>query len=274
MLHLAEAALEAPVTLVHDHSWSHGESTVLEVRDASGTPWIVKRHTQPVGFDREVAALRDWAPRLGEGRAPRLRAALAEHHILVTTRLPGRAGTASTPAEYRQAGILTRRLHDAEPATTDPGYPARARENVDRWLHRVPGVVDAGDLAFVRSQIALLESMPPPARCPVHNDNQPRNWLSDDDGTVRVIDFGRARRDLRVRDFERMEQDQWRVRPDLRDAFLDGYGRPLTDAEERVLRCVGAVAAVTTVMWARAHGDAPFEAHGRETLRRLAAAPP
>ena len=259
--------------LVRDHSWEHGESTVLEVRDPDGTPWIVKQARQPEAFEREIRALRDWAPRLGEGRAPRLRAALPERSLLVMNRLPGRAGVASTPAEFGQAGRLIRRLHDAEPATPDPDYPARAAHNVERWLRTVPGVVGPADVDFVRAQIALMESMPAALAGPIHNDNQPRNWLTDGDGTVRVIDFGKAKRDLQLRDFERMRQAEWRGRPDLRVAFLDGYGRPLTDAEERMLVCVGAVAAITTILWSRAHGDERFENHGRQTLRRLAGAP-
>jgi Ser/Thr protein kinase RdoA (MazF antagonist) len=272
-LDLASAVLGRPVTLVRDRSWDHGEATVLEVRDAGGTPWIVKRVGRPQTFERETRALRDWAPLLGDGRAPRLEATDPERSLLVMNRLPGRACVASTTAEFRQAGRLIRRLHDAEPATPDPDYPARAGVDVDRWLHRVPGVADRADVDFVRAQIALMGSMPPALTVPVHNDNQPRNWLSDADGTVRVIDFGKARRDILVRDFERMQQAEWRDRPDLRDAFLDGYGRPLTDAEERMLACVGAVAALTTVLWGRAHGDRAFEDHGRRTLRRLATAP-
>ena len=50
-----------------------------------------------------------------------------------------------------------------------------------------------------------------------------------------------------------MRQAEWRARPDLRDAFFDGYGRALTDAEEQALVCIGAVAATTTILWARAH---------------------
>jgi Ser/Thr protein kinase RdoA (MazF antagonist) len=272
VLHLVGTALEAPVTLVADHSWSHGEATVLEVHDAGGTPWIVKRVRQPQAFEREVRALRDWAPLLGDGRAPRLLTTRDEHSLLVMSRLPGRAGTASTAAEYRQAGRLIRRLHDAEPATPDSDYPARATHDLDGWLHKVPGVITSKEVDFVRRQIALMDSMPPALAGPIHNDNQPRNWLCDVDATVRVIDFGKAKRDLRLRDLERMWQAEWRGRPDLRDAYLDGYGRPLTDADERMLLCISAFTAATTILWARAHGGERFENHGRETLRRLATA--
>ncbi|GIJ70980.1 phosphotransferase enzyme family protein [Virgisporangium ochraceum] len=269
MLQLAEQALNTTVRPVRDHSWPHGEAEVLEVRDPGGGAWIVKRVKHREAYDREVHALTHWAPRLGAGRAPSLRATLPDHALLVMNRLPGRAGTASTPDEFRQAGRLIRLLHDAGPAQPDPDYPARARHNGDGWLHRVPGVVDRDDVDFVRAQIALMASMPAPLAGPIHNDNQPRNWLSDVDGTVRLIDFGKSKRDLHLRDVERMRQAEWRADPALGDAFLDGYGRPLTDDEDRMLDCIGAVAAITTILWARAHGDPTFENHGRETLNRL-----
>ena len=200
------AASEMTTSLVlhQDHSWNHGESTVLEVRDAAGTPWIVKQVRDAGAFEREIRALREWAPRLGDGMAPSLRAVVADGLLLVMDRLPGRAGIATTGAEFQQAGRLIRRLHEAAPTRPDPDYPARAVSNVDRWLHRVPGVVDDAELDFVRGQLALMASMPAARAGPVHNDNQPRNWLTDPGGTLRVIDFGKAKRDVQLRDFERM----------------------------------------------------------------------
>jgi len=271
VLDLAGRALASPLVLHRDRSWPHGESTVLEVRDAAGTPWIVKQARDPAAFAREARALRDWAPLLGDGLAPRLRATVAERSLLVQDRLPGRAGTAATAGEFRQAGRLVARLHAAEPAVPDPDYAARCSDNLDRWLHRVPGVIDAADLGFVRARLALVGSMPAAVSGPMHNDNQPRNWLTDAAGTVRLIDFGKAKRDVQLRDFERMRSAEWRERPDLRDGFFDGYGRTLTDAEEQMLACVGAYAATTTILWARAHGDEGFEEHGRRTLADLRA---
>jgi hypothetical protein len=273
LIELASDALGTPVTPVHDLSWPHGESTVIEARDPGGTLWIVKQVRDPAVHTRETRALRDWAPRLGAGSAPRLVAAVEDRSLIVMDRLPGRAGVATTASEFRQAGHLIRRLHEAEPATPDPGYPARAAHDVDRWIRRMPGVVSAAELGFVRSRLALLESMPPMPSGPVHNDNQPRNWLTDAGGRVRVVDFGKAKRDVQLRDFERMRHQEWRGRPDLREAFFDGYGRTLTGDEEQALDCIGAVAALTTILWARSHGAGPFEQHGRQTLERLRGTP-
>ncbi|MDI6098874.1 phosphotransferase [Actinoplanes sp. NEAU-A12] len=266
---LAASELSTPLTLRHDHSWPHREATVAEVLDAGGTPWIVKQVRVPEAFTREVRALREWAPRLGEGMAPRLIATVPGSSVMVMDKLPGRAGSASTAAEFHQASRLLRPLHEAEPATADAGYPARAADSVDRWIQRVPGVVDAADLDFVRAQIRLLETMPDVRSGPIHNDYQPRNWLTDAGATVRVIDFGKSKRDVQLRDFERMWYQEWRHRPDLREAFFDGYGRTLSDGEERALACIGAVGALTTVLWARSHGAESFERHGRRMLELL-----
>jgi Ser/Thr protein kinase RdoA (MazF antagonist) len=266
---LVAEALGTPVTPHRDHSWPHGEATVLEVRTADGRAWIAKQVRDPAVFAREVRALREWAPRLGPGLAPRLVAAVADRSLLVMEKLPGVAGVATTGAEYRQAGRLIRRLHDAEPATADAGCPARMAANVDGWVRRVPGVVGAAELDFVDAQLRLMASMPAARSGPFHNDNLPRNWLTDTDGTVRIIDFGKAKRDVQVRDFERMWHGEWLDRPELREAFFDGYGRGLSDAEEQMLACLGAAAAVTTILWARAHADEPFERHGRRTLELL-----
>jgi hypothetical protein len=269
VIDLVTSEMKTPVAPHRDHSWAHGESTVVEVRDAEGTPWIVKQVRNPDTFTHEVRALRDWAPQLGEGMAPHLRAAVADRSLIVMDKLPGQAGTAATGAEFHQAGRLVRLLHEAEQTTADTDYPARATYNVDQWVRQVPGVVGAAELDFVREQIKLMESMPAARNGPIHNDNQPRNWLTDSGGTVRVIDFGRAKRDVQLRDFERMQHQEWRGRPDLREAFFDGYGRALSDTEERMLTCIGAVAAVTTILWARAHASESFEQHGWQTLEFL-----
>lgn len=269
MIDLAAGELGTPLTLRHDHSWPHGESTVAEVHDAGGTPLIVKQVRAPAVFAREVRALRDWAPQLGEGMAPRLIATVPGSSLMVMDKLPGRAGTASAAAEFHQAGRLIRRLHEAGPATADTEYPARAAYDVDRWIHRVPGVVSAAELDFVRARIRLLASMPALRSGPIHNDNQPRNWLTDSGGTVRIIDFGKSKHDVQLRDFERMLHQQWRGRPCLREAFFDGYGRTLSGTDEQALACIGAVAALTTVLWARSHGAGSFEQHGRRTLDLL-----
>ena len=98
---------------------------------------------------------------------------------------------------------------------------------------------------------------------PTHGDWQPRNWLHHD-GTVSVIDFGRA--DLRpaYTDLARLDAQDFRRDPALERAFLDGYGadprEPASWHRQRVREAVG------TAVWARLVGDEEFEAQGHRMI--------
>ncbi|MFJ6495712.1 hypothetical protein [Streptomyces virginiae] len=65
--------------------------------------------------------------------------------------------------------------------------------------------------------------------------------------------------------------DTWTGRPDLRAAFLDGYGRRLTPVEERRLDCESAFDAVSGIAYGTAHGDPEVAERGHRTLYRLRA---
>lgn len=62
-------------------------------------------------------------------------------------------------------------------------------------------------------------------------------------------------------------------RPDLYEAFLDGYGRPLTDAEQERLVTDAALDAVSGIAFGTAHGDPELVERGRRTLARLCSTP-
>lgn len=269
LLELARSAVGAD-RVVADHSWPNGESAVLEVGDSTGRTWIAKRHFIDRAYQREVAALRDWAPRLGIGRAPMLLGADDASHSLITDRLDGEAGNAASPDAFRQAGQLTRTLHAAEPHGSATDHAAHLEQQLDSWLQvRMPGIIPADDEDFVRAQVRQLENLPAPETGPIHNDNQPRNWLVGADGVVRFIDFGRSAIDLVVRDFERMYFAEWRQHPELADAFFDGYGRPLSGDELALVRIRGAYQGLSTVLWARQHNSPDFEQHGWDILAQL-----
>jgi Ser/Thr protein kinase RdoA (MazF antagonist) len=98
---------------------------------------------------------------------------------------------------------------------------------------------------------------------PTHGDWQPRNWLWDD-GVVRVIDLGRA--DLRpaASDLVRLAAQQWRGRPELEEAFLEGYGGdPREPGAWHRLRVAEAVG---TAVWAHGVGDEAFEQQGHRMI--------
>lgn len=256
-----------PVVQTRDWSWRNGESVVLEVADGAGLPWIVKRHHHEWAYRRELSALIDWAPAMGEGRAPRLRAWDDATQTLVMTRLPGVVGGVGTADGHRQAGQLIARLHALGPQGEIENYATTMHRQLDDWLRRVPEVLAVDEVDFVSHRIDELSSLPAPVTAPTHNDYQPRNWLLDDAGVVRVFDFGRAKIDMFLRDFERMWFAEWTDHPDLRRAFFAGYGRQLDEVSLITVR--GAYQAASTILWAREHADPDFEQHGRRMLGRL-----
>lgn len=257
-----------PVEFVADHSWDYAEAHVVEVSDSAGGRWIAKHCFRTKVFDREVSALEKLAPAVG--RAPTLRAKDREEKIFIMPRLPGRAGTASTSEQFRQAGELTRRLHDATPATPLPDLAERLTEHMESWLCRFPDSVDRADVAYARGRVKELAGLPATQAVCCHGDNQPRNWLVDDNDVVWMIDFGRAgARDVWLRDIERMYFAEWYENPELQDAFLDGYGRVLTDDDVERLRAIGAAGSIGGRLWAREHHAPEFEKHLIRILDRI-----
>ena len=97
-----------------------------------------------------------------------------------------------------------------------------------------------------------------------HGDYHPRNWLWDD-GTVRVIDFGRAAWRPAMTDLARLATREWLGRPELETAFLEGYGDDPREAGAWARMQLAE--AVGTAAWAHQVGDEAFEAQG---LRMLA----
>lgn len=259
-----------PFTVVADRSWPHGEAIVVEVLDRAGRGWIVKRPARQHHFRRELEAYREWVPALGD-RAPVLRSWNDDLPCFIVSALPGEIGRDGDPAVYRQAGALTRRFHDSAPALPDPDFAGYMADRLEGWLARGPGLISPELADFARQQVARIAELPPPKTAPCHWDNHPRNWLVDEEKIVRFIDFGHARRQVWLLDFSRLYFDQWRSRPDLRRAFLAGYGRDLTDEDVTLIERCGVEHAVSGVVWAREHDDPTFENLGRRTLETLRA---
>jgi Ser/Thr protein kinase RdoA (MazF antagonist) len=106
---------------------------------------------------------------------------------------------------------------------------------------------------------------------PCHRDYCAANWLVRPDGTwAGIIDFEFAHWDVRVADFARDPHWNWIHRPDLIDAFFEGYGRSLTPAEEQQLLVARAEYALSAIVWGRDHAFHGFEWEGRVSLAHLA----
>jgi len=249
-----------------DLSWGLVETTVLKVA-ARGRQYVVK-----AGGDtdhhlaRELRAHARWlGPWRRAGRGPVLVHGDAAAKVLVTEYLPGRLvqddPAAADLDTYVQAGRLLALLH-GQTSVEDAGYESRANAKAERWLageHRI----DPDDVERLR---ALIRSWPTATSVlvPTHGDWQGRNWLVDDDGTVRVIDLGRA--DLRpaMTDLDRLATREFRRYPGAEDAFLAGYGADPREPDawfrSRVREAIG------TAAWAFQVGDEAFEAEGHRRV--------
>ena len=191
---------------------------------------------------------------------------------LVLSAVPGEAGSdlalGMDPEIHRQAGWLLRRFHEAESLGPWDGFAEAKRDELEKWAARAGGLLESEHLDFARSEVRRLGELGSPARVPCHRDYGSRNWLVAE-GRVHIIDFEWARPEVWVNDLARLYFGPWRGRPDLQDAFLDGYGRAIDADDRAVLLACGALSAVSTVIWSHAQGDAAFEEIGRGNLRRL-----
>lgn len=258
-----------PCELVIRVTRSERGGQVAWVRDGHSREYIAKQHSDAEMHRQEVHAYRRWVTALGEG-APRLAAANPDALMILVTALPGRAGQgAGDLSAHRQAGALLRRLHDAQPAEPLAGFQEWVATRIRWWRDQAAPLLSAGEQDLIDHHLAALHDLDAPSGGPCHLDYQPRNWLIDSAGTLRVIDFEHARVCLQARDFVRLQFRYWPSRPDLRAAFFDGYGRQLTAEEQQLVRHCAAIDVLTGLVRGSQTRDVALVGHARATLRQL-----
>lgn len=242
---------------------------VARFRAADGREYIVKQHSAAEKHQREVHAYRHWAPAL-RANAPQLLAADQTTRTVLITALPGQLveGTGDA-ASHRQAGFLLRSFHNAEPPRPLDGFQRWLTSRIAWWREQCLPLLSARERQIIDKHLATLHELGAPPGGPCHLDYQPRNWVTDQAGALGVIDFEHARIDLQARDLVRLYFRCWPSDPGLREAFLDGYGRPLTDQEDHWIRCCGAIDVLTALVRGAQADDPAMTTHGRATLRRL-----
>ena len=162
---------------------------------------------------------------------------------------------------HAQAGAALSLLHGTE-GRRDAEHAAAASVRALRWLD-APHRIDAATEAAARQRLAE-HGAHPVTLVPTHGDWQPRNWLSNN-GTLRVIDFGRFDFRPASTDLCRLAVQQWDTHPELEAAFLTGYGADPRDPQCWAVELLRE--AIGTAVWAQAVGDAPFEAQGHRMLK-------
>ncbi|MEU9212772.1 aminoglycoside phosphotransferase family protein [Streptomyces sp. NPDC048415] len=174
-------------------------------------------------------------------------------------------------------GALARRIHQSSPARPTPAGSGPAVAKADRHLAGARPHLNPGDEEFVRKLVRRAEYLQPLEWVETHGDFQLRNILytpdaadeaDDPDVFVAVIDLERSEPGPAVRDLVRLS-DAWVGRPDLFEAFLAGYGRSLTAAEEARLVIDAALDSVSGIAYGAAHGDSELVERGHRTLARL-----
>jgi Ser/Thr protein kinase RdoA (MazF antagonist) len=244
-------------------------TAVARVIAASGAEFVIKQHGSRAKHDREVHAYRHWTRGLGPS-APELVVIDDPAMIIITTALPGEPCPGERTADtFRQAGALLRRFHDMEPPIELPWFRDWVQDRGRHWTGQARTLLSDADTGVVASHLAALCDGPVLRGSPCHLDFQPRNWLVSQSGDVSLIDFEHSRIDLTARDFVRLRFRVWAARPDLQDAFFDGYGRPLTKDEDELVWHLGALDALTALVRGHQTGDQELTASGLATLQQL-----
>src|SRR5690606_23215191 len=106
-----------------------------------------------------------------------------------------------------------------------------------------------------------------------HGDYSPRNWLWDAAaGHHSIIDFEESAPGIAVEDLVWLHGAAWPDRPDLRRAFLTGYGRDLTQSEERALLLLTVRLGVSYLSTGLAKDDPVLVDRGHTVVGRMARA--
>ncbi len=276
------------------HGHAHGESAIWRL-SAAGKFVYLKAYRRVAKWDMEAHAYERWTVALA-GQAPRLIAVLEPPvPAVLIAELPGipldqtALPTTLEQAAWRAAGAALARWHalprgawfgpprrDGSPAVAPPETDpvALVASSLEDWLARaVAGnLLGPTEIETARRALAASASLfagETPAAC--HGDYRPRNWLVGPDGEWRgVIDFEHARWDLKASDLGYWwDRGGWSERPDLRAAFLAGYGR-LTRRERQQIRVVRILGALGRINWGQASGDWRTLERGRKVLRQLA----
>jgi aminoglycoside phosphotransferase (APT) family kinase protein len=279
--------------VVSDHIQAHAgrRATAYRLYTPLGYCYV-KSYREPAHWDSEVHGYEQWASAFGKF-VPRLLAVRDEEPLaLVVSELPGKIleklplSASQERAVWRAAGQALVALHDFAVGTyfgpcrrdgTCAGIPIyEAQEYVstalDGWVERGlrTGCLSDDDLAIVRAARGLIPAFEGERPVPCHRDYCPANWLANSGGVwMGVIDFEFAYWDVRVADFTRYPDWNWLGRPDLVEAFFEGYGRSFRPEEEQQRLVAHTQYAVSAIVWGTESAYYGFVEEGRQALKRL-----
>lgn len=264
-----------------DVSWDRGDSRVWRVPTAE-TEVFVKLSPSPNDYEREVAGYAYAARVLAPHEAPRLLAADPGLQAIMTSLQPGRVvrgltlGREEELQVHERAGNLLRRWHDSSTPASKQDRDLIRASMVDQaseaaaCLETTAGHLDDKQRALIECVAhelpQLAENLPVVYR---HGDYATRNWLWDPHHGYGVIDFEMFAHGLAVEEFVWLCGAVWAPRPDLKAAYFTGYGRTLSDSEERALRLLTARLGVSYLATGLSKQNPVLVERGHLVLSRL-----
>ncbi|MFG0328852.1 MAG: aminoglycoside phosphotransferase family protein [Phycisphaerales bacterium] len=274
---VVEARLGAVTEVRRAPSANHGAAVWL-ARVGETRRVVLKQHPGASRFENERRAYETWTPAL-DGATPELVAAFGSPlRVLVLSECPGAPLSSCddlSPSErcelYFEAGRILRRLHSLPVDDPDPVPLHEALvQRFEAWLRRSAEYLDPLTRRTLSARFGSMDDFAFARRSPCHRDFTPANWIADRSAAsgrrLRVIDFEHARLDWALVDFVKLESERWSEQRNLREAFLDGYGRRLDDAEEEALDRLVVLHGLATMVWGAEHSDTDFERRGRRIL--------
>ena len=246
-----------PVEIVDDASVRPHFCRILCVETRSGEHSFVKWYASVSDYQRECDALTLYTPALGTD-APRLIAHDEALRMVLISRVPGESAVLSEaqwdPLVHYRAGILVRRLHESAAPVVSDQFGRQSARRFENAASALGEVLEGSLVAQARLFIARAMDVEAVTLVPTHRENHPRHWVIDPGGHARIIDFGMCEYDPWVVDAFALENEYWRVDPQLRIAFLEGYGRDISEEDEALLRAHHAVRALEGIVEAQKPG--------------------
>ena len=280
--------------VISDHRREHPGEWARTWRLQTGAGYCyLKTHRGLDEWEREVHAYEQWA-HVFDAFAPCLLGVHdTEPRAILISELPGKIleevqlPAAQERAVWRAAGQALVKLHnlpagkffgpchrDGRSLELSPVVDACAyvQANLEDWLERGSrgGFLTETEQSLaddLRTLIPVFAGEHPTAG---HRDYCPANWLVTTEGTwAGVIDFEFAHWDVRASDLARYPNWEWMRRPDLEEAFWEGYG-PSSGVTETQRMVQYGLYAVGAIVWGMENSYFGFAEEGRQALRLLA----
>ncbi len=300
-MELSEELLEFTTThlgkikKVEARGWKHQETGVWELKTEQGRAFL-KCHKQADKFEQELRAYLEFVPHVlkitpsllahhRELQAMLLSAVLGEsvddlalqqkdsenwiNEAQKTDLLNKFLGKKQLSNIYMEAGQFLRSYHGVPYEDTElPGLEEAFWRRSESWLKRAELVVVAKDIDWVRGQVKeMLPALKTMKRVPCHRDYTGRNWLWHK--KLYVIDFEHSRPDLWLFDLEKLWSEVWPNSPELKEAFMAGYGHAFTAEDETLLKGYTWLSCITKIAWSLEHNDREYAEVARGMLEHL-----